>query len=232
MFKDSIKGLDKIFKTDIQSTVALAIVGEGGTLKSSFTYSLLAENCLTDDALGIYITLEETAESLLQNQRSIGVRLEERLKIVDYNSMRRRFRGEEKHLAFLRMILSILLSYKKQHGDRFKYVALDSLGALYSLVELKDPRREMYHFFNTLRENDLTTWIIMERVGLGETYAGAESMLFLVDGVIELGVVETTQNVRRYIQVKKMRSVKHDMEKFVLDVGEEGLEVLGPLYGY
>lgn len=232
MFRDSIKGLDKIFKTDVNHTLTLAIVGEGGTLKSSFAYTLIASQCRNNDTLGIYITLEEGAQSLHLNLQSIGIPIEERLKIVDYNSLRRKFRGEEKHLAFLRMILSIIISFKRQNEERFKYVVIDSLGALYSLVDIADPRREMYHFFNTLRENDLTTTIIMERIGLTESYAGAESMLFLVDGVIELGVVETTQNVRRYIQIKKMRAVKHDMEKFVLDIGDEGLEVLGPLYGY
>ncbi|MCI0496685.1 MAG: hypothetical protein L0Z54_00085 [Thermoplasmata archaeon] len=232
MFRDSIRGLDKIFKTDIDHTIALAIVGEGGTMKSSFSYSLIASQCLREDTLGIYITLEEGSSSLHFNLKSLGIPVEERLKIVDYNSLRRKFRGEEKHLAFLRMILSIIISFKRQNEERFKYVVIDSLGALYSLVDIADPRREMYHFFNTLRENDLTTVIIMERIGLTETYAGAEAMLFLVDGVIELGVVETTQNVRRYVQVKKMRAVKHDMEKFVLDIGDDGLEVLGPLYGY
>jgi len=232
VFRDSIKGLDKIFKTDIDHTVALAIVGEGGTLKSSFAYSLIAAQCERDDTLGIYITLEEGGQSLNYNLESLGIDIEERLKIVDYNSLRRKFRGEEKHLAFLRMILSIIISFKRQNPERFQYVVIDSLGALYSLVDIDDPRREMYHFFNTLRENDLTTTIIMERIGLTESYAGAETMLFLVDGVIELGVVETTQNVRRYLQIKKMRAVKHDMEKFVLDVGDNGLMVLGPLYGY
>lgn len=232
MFKNTIKGLDKIFKTDVNHTVAIAIVGEGGTLKSSFAYALIAEECRNKDALGIFISLEEGTKSLIMNLKSLGVRLDERLRVVDYLSLRRKFKGEEKHLAFLRMILSILLSYKKQHSERFKYVVIDSLGALYSLVEIDDPRREMYHFFNTLREHELTTVIVMERVGLGEIYSGAESMLFLVDGVIELGVVETTQNVRRYVQVKKMRAVKHDMEKFVLDVDDDGLVVLGPLYGY
>jgi len=53
---------------------------------------------------------------------------------------------------------------------------------------------------------------------------------YLADSIIELGIVENQERVKRYIQIKKMRAVKHKMEKHQLIVGKDGLSVLGPVY--
>jgi KaiC/GvpD/RAD55 family RecA-like ATPase len=53
---------------------------------------------------------------------------------------------------------------------------------------------------------------------------------FLADGVIELGTRESSDDVKRYIQIRKMRSARHEMGKHQMIVGKEGISVLGSIY--
>jgi KaiC/GvpD/RAD55 family RecA-like ATPase len=53
---------------------------------------------------------------------------------------------------------------------------------------------------------------------------------FLADGTIELGVIEDKGGVKRYIQISKMRAVKHAMEKHQLMIDKNGINILGPIY--
>ena len=48
--------------------------------------------------------------------------------------------------------------------------------------------------------------------------------------MIELGLIEAAEGVKRYIQIRKMRGVNHRMEKNQLVVGKQGLSVLGSIY--
>jgi KaiC/GvpD/RAD55 family RecA-like ATPase len=52
--------------------------------------------------------------------------------------------------------------------------------------------------------------------------------VFLVDGIIELGLDRTRGKLVRYIRVDKMRACEHSMEKHTVEVGEGGLTILGP----
>jgi KaiC/GvpD/RAD55 family RecA-like ATPase len=61
-------------------------------------------------------------------------------------------------------------------------------------------------------------------------YDTGRSEHFLADCVIELGLIEAGEDVKRYIQVRKMRGVNHRLEKNQLVVGEQGISVLGSIY--
>jgi KaiC/GvpD/RAD55 family RecA-like ATPase len=87
----------------------------------------------------------------------------------------------------------------------------------------------MFYFFKMLRDNNITAFIVMERS------ADAESQLlgnegFLVDGIIMLGLDRNRGKLVRYLQVEKMRATQHSMEKHAVEVGKEGIVVLGPIF--
>ena len=91
----------------------------------------------------------------------------------------------------------------------------------------------MYHFFLSLREEGLTTFLIMESPQSslqGQFTEWHQSERFLADGTIELGMIEGNGVVKRYIQILKMRSTRHAMEKHQIVIDEDGLNILGPIY--
>src|SRR5207245_2147293 len=83
--------------------------------------------------------------------------------------------------------------------------------------------------YHTLRDNELTCLVVMERAPNGESQLlGNEG--FLVDGIVVLGLDRSRGKLVRYLQVEKMRSVDHSMEKHAIEVRKGGLTVLGPIF--
>jgi len=118
----------------------------------------------------------------------------------------------------------VLDYYSEKHGS-LSLFALDSMNALYTLSdETTNLRREMYYFFDHLRDMGLTSLLIME----DSSRRGPEH--FLADGVIELGLVEGADGVKRYIRIRKMRATKHRMERHQMVVDRDGISILGPIY--
>jgi KaiC/GvpD/RAD55 family RecA-like ATPase len=230
MFQNTIKGLDRIFKTNDYEKLIVLVTGQPGTLKSTFIYNIMATHLQKNpEAIGIYATLEQTKESLLKNMNHLNVPLCDRLHIADYNRTREMYRAEAERADFLDLTERLVTSMKEEHGDNFVSFALDSLNALYTLIETDNPRerrKRMYYFFKLLRDNDLVSFLIKE---IGRIQGqDEENENYLADGVIELGVRETMEGKKRYIEVLKMRQNEHSMRRFIIDIDERGLAIIGP----
>ena len=106
----------------------------------------------------------------------------------------------------------------------FEILVLDSLAALYALSDLKNPRNDLFLFFENLRELGITIFLISEMGKDGEFgQHGVEE--FLADGIVHLDMVRDGRNVDRFISVVKMRKTKHRMDYFPLLV-EDGFEIV------
>jgi len=226
MFQDTIRGLDKVFRTDISRPKVVLVTGPPGSLKSSFNYSLLTRYIKNSGEFGLYTTLEETVSSHLSNMESLGIDLSLNMQITDFTDLRQ----ESEEVDYLMFIERMLRHFKKVKGEQFSCFALDSLGALYSLMEgEQNMRKKMYHFFQLLRDMNLYSFIIMERSPEGESnLLGNEG--FLADGIIYLGLKRKQGRLSRFIQVEKMRASQHSMEMHALDVRPGGISVLGPIF--
>jgi KaiC/GvpD/RAD55 family RecA-like ATPase len=232
MFKDTIKGLDKIFKMDIKPPKVVLVTGPPGGLKSSFVYALISKYVENTREYALYTTLEETVESHIQNMEALGIELSMNMQVSDLTDIREMdllFSDKEKtdYVEFIEKMISFV---KKKQGDRFSVFALDSLGALYSLMEdSENMRKKMFYFFKMLRDSKLMAFVVMEQPIEGQTFLlGNEG--FLVDGIIQLGLERSTGKIVRYLQVEKMRAIAHSMEKHALVVSAEGgISILGPM---
>ena len=231
MFRNSIEGLDRVFKTDIEPPKVILVTGPPGSMKTSFCYSILSEYLKNTDEFGLYTTLEETVDSHLKNMKSLGVEISLNMQISDFTDLREidLVVDEESTTDYIKFVERMITHFKKVKGDKFTVFALDSLGALYSLMEdVSDMRKKMFYFFKMLRDNNLISFVIMERSLTGESQLlGNEG--FLVDGIIHLGLDRSRGKLVRFLQVEKMRACQHSMEKHALSVGK-GISVLGPIF--
>ncbi|HDD60083.1 MAG: signal transduction protein [Thermoplasmata archaeon] len=231
MFQNTIRGINKIFKTNNYENLIILVTGYTGTMKSTFTYNIISrflEN--HPEYIALYATIEESQTSLLKNIKSIGIPTNDRIFIADYNKTRELYRDESEHTDFLELTERLVVSTKEEHGDAFKIFALDSLNALYSLMRMEGEgylRKRIYYFFKLLRDQKLTSFIIKE-LPREPTISTTESENFLADGVVELGVRRTLEGKKRYVEVIKMRQNEHSMRQFILEVGPGGLSVIGP----
>ena len=185
------------------------------------------------DEFGVYITLEETTQSHLRNMASLGIDPPDNLFISDHTDIRKKFEPKKtEHPDYLKMIQATIEYFKNEKGDKFNLFALDSLTALYSLIEVDDLRLKLYNFFKELRNKNITTFVIVELSDFGYAipYGVEGSVSFLVDGIIQTGEVEVQQDVMIYMQVKKMRAAIHSRKKHIMEVAEHGLNILGPIF--
>ncbi len=228
MFKEGVKGLERIFEGDVPGGSVILVTGSEGTLKSGLVFSLISRYLSRTNEHGLYISLEQTKESHLKNMQSLGLEESDGLHIFDYEDMRLEW-GDEA-LDMTGTMDEIVNFYKEKYGNVTVF-ALDSLNALYAISREAELRRNMYHMLSHIRA-DTASFLIMETpsAATGPLNQAHGPEHFLADGVIELGIVEAAEGVKRYIQVRKMRACRHRMEKHQLVVEENGLSVLGPIY--
>lgn len=225
-FVDTIDGLNEVFETDIPKNSVVLVTGAAGTLKSGFTFQVLSNYLEQQDEYGLYITFEQSKENHLQNMNSMGITLSKKLHISDFSDYRVVYDDFSDDL--LTILEENILQFKKETGEKCTCVAIDSLGALYSLlnVEAQDLRKKMYKMLETLRRENLTIFLILEEEklsGISDPSTGMEG--YLADGIIELGLHLKGNVANRYLRVRKMRSASHSMEPWILAVSENGLKV-------
>lgn len=231
MFRNTIKGLDRVFQTNNYENMVILVSGNTGTLKSCFTYSMMSKYLYNNpDKIGLYATIEETEESLIRNLRSMGIERNERLHITDYNRIRLMFKEEAEKSDFVdltnRMIDQTIVEYR----DSFCVFALDSLNAFNTLADMdinNDYRKDCFFLFKNLRDKNLTSFIVKELSQNGP-FIKLEDEVFLADGLIELGVRKTIEGKKRYIEVIKMKQNKHSLRQYIIDIDLEGISILGP----
>lgn len=231
MFKNSITGLDKVFRTDVEAPKVVLVTGPPGSMKTSFCYSIMSSYLEKTKEFGLYVTLEESGDSHLRNMRSLGMKVSPSLEISDFTDLREldEIVEVDNPTDYVQFVEQMLTYYKKKHGDRFTVFTLDSLGALYSLMEDQEGmRKRMFYFFKTLRDLNLVSFIVMERApGSPSDLLGNEG--FLVDGIIEMGLDRSKGKMARYVRVEKMRACEHSMERHTVEVTPGGgMTVLGP----
>jgi KaiC/GvpD/RAD55 family RecA-like ATPase len=162
---------------------------------------------------------------------SLGIEIPENLFISDHTDIRKRFEDDKKLKPdLLKLIEGVVKFYISEKKEKLTCFALDSLNALYSMIDNTDLRIKLYHFFQFLRNNNLTSIIISEIPEFGPNSQYQASEGFLVDGLIRMGEVETQQDIMLYLQVKKMRATVHSRKKHLIEVGSGGLMILGPIF--
>jgi KaiC/GvpD/RAD55 family RecA-like ATPase len=105
-------------------------------------------------------------------------------------------------------------------------VVLDSLNALYSLVNFTNPRSDLFQFFEKFRDLGMTTFFITESTS-DTTLCGEFGIEdFMCDGIIRLSMREEGDTFNRYIRCVKMRSSRLDTSYFPLLVTEHGFRII------
>ena len=253
MLRNSIPGLDKLIESDPPKGTVIIVTGDAGTLKSSFVFYILAIYLFRHpDECGDYITVDENRDSLIRMVHSLGMKVPPNLTIQDIasfrTSMKRDFEtGVDSGIYFsqaqhlMTMNIDSLKEKKGKKHDESKNelkpscYALDSINGLLAIAPASQDgerqrsyesslRKTIFEFLSVLRENNAVNFLIFETTG--EQY---RPEFFMADGIIELGTTKYKDDIKRYIQIKKMKGVKHKLERYLIDATPNGLEVMGKI---
>ena len=149
MFRDTIKGLDKIIEGDIPKGSIILVTGAEGTLKSSLVFSMISRYLEKNNEFGLYVTLEQTKESHMKNMESMGLTTNYALHLFDYSDMRAEWKDNEPDMT---RVTEEIIDFYRCKQEKLTVFALDSLNALCSLSNESNFRRSLYYFFSNLRE--------------------------------------------------------------------------------
>jgi len=203
-----IEGLDERICGGIKKGHTILLAGPPGAMKSSLALNMAYNNARRDNLKVLYITVEESRESLLTAMRNLGMTdvEESRMLIVDLGRLRMEHPDADAGRDWFKIIKEYLR--KKVDTEGIRLVVIDSLTAIYALTTLENPRQELFHFFNFLKRLGVTTMLISETHGNKGDF-GTSNEEYLADGTILLKFVDVGEtDVQLRVRVVKMRHTK------------------------
>lgn len=213
-YKTFIEGFDEHIDGGIPQGHVVLVAGTPGTMKSSLMLNLLYRNAQSGTE-SVYLSLEQSAASLKDQmvRMAIPMDAQERVRIVDLGMIRKSLTqlGGKSWLEIFRMYVQNLKVEKE-----YQILVLDSLPALELIAGFENPREDLFHLFEWLRDMGITTFLISEMTQGGLAF-GKYDEAFLSDGVIHVAMVSVNEiDIERRIRCVKMRSSDHHTGFFTL----------------
>lgn len=231
-----VEGLDDKLEGGIPARHIVLVCGRAGSMKSSFSYSILYNLAKRDKIKGVYLTLEQSRTSLIRHMKKLGFDAEgmsslivndlEDMVIIDMARLRKETDlAELKGIDWLNSIISQIKHYKEAFGCEI--VVIDSMSALYSLTTFENPRSELFFFFEKLRDLGVTVLLITEMSDPDKEVFGTYGVEeFLADSIIHLKTEKSGKGTNLFLGVVKMRETNHDRNYFPLIVDKNGFEIV------
>jgi KaiC/GvpD/RAD55 family RecA-like ATPase len=209
-----IPGIENVMEGGLLKNGLFFIVGPSGTYKSSLAFSICANNAMSNRGNCLYITFDQSRESLISQFDSMGLPLprDEKLSIIDIGKLRKLISedsAKQRSMNWFKAIITLIQGYMKDYPCAF--LVVDSMTTLCNLSPMAFPQKNMYHFFEEIRALKLTTFMIFDDRSLNSGQINSWNELeFLADGVVVLETERSGNEVEVKFQVRKMRQTRHD----------------------
>jgi len=219
-----IEGLDEMILGGVPRRSLLSVIGGAGTGKTTFALQFLNE-ALESDRKGIYITLEQTRESILSTAEEKGWSFREhakadRLAVVAIDPIEM-----ANSLASIRNDLTRLIA--EFDADR---LVLDSVSLLEMMYDHPAKRRsEVFGFTRSLKEAGVTTLLTSE-ASEENPYASRHGIVeYLTDAVFVLQYIRGTdfRETRLAVEIQKIRDANHSRQSKPYEITDTGISVYG-----
>lgn len=211
-----VEGFDEALGGGIPRGSLILICGTPGTMKTSLAFSIAYNNVRNNGSKGLYITLEESNESLKADMEDMGLTGIEKMELHILDVARIRLEHKEEEMT--KNWLEVLMKYidHRVRVNKFDIVVIDSLAALYSLNRFANPRQELFHFFGFLKNLGATVFLISE-IPTGQAKMSSFDEDFLADGVFYVKQYEMGEtDVQLRIRCVKLRRRRHKQGYFAL----------------
>ncbi|MFB6203817.1 MAG: RAD55 family ATPase [Candidatus Nanohaloarchaea archaeon] len=225
--KTGVNGLDEILNGGIPQGHTTVVSGTSGSGKTTLTTEFLYYGAKEYDEKGIYFTLEEPAENIIETSKHFGmdfesdevkdkVRFFEELNLLRSGSSGEVFEPDRFVEEFKRQI-------EEFEPDR---VVLDSITKFAMIFDSAALRREkVSELAEFLREHGCTTCLLSEiPYSSGKRQVSRYQIVeFVADGVILLGYERSKSSRTRTIEVFKMRRTDHSSDIHPLRITDDGM---------
>jgi KaiC domain protein len=217
-----IDGLDEMIQGGIPERSLMVTIGSAGTGKTTFGLQFL-HHALQQGERGIYITLEESRDRVINSATEKGFAFDEyaadgRLAVVDLDPVEM-----ANSLRSIRSELPRLID----SFDATRLV-LDSVSLLEMMYEDRAKRRnEIFDFTRSLKNAGVTTMLTSEASD-EHAYTSRHGIVeYLTDAVFVLQYVrpDDFRETRLAIEIQKIRDANHSRETKPYEITNEGLSV-------
>jgi len=226
-----VEGLDKILAGGIPRGFFVAVTGEPGTGKTILCLHFIWRGILDGDKC-IYVTTEESGESIIRQAAQFKMSLEEasakgKLIIIDALFSKGESEWFLKSLDIEELVGKIIEAKRRLGYGRARLV-IDSLSAFW-LDRPAMARKYCYFLKKVLSKWDFTIMATSQyAVTTSQAFGwGAEH---IGDGIIRFRRFIRSGRLRRYLLVEKMRQTPHDLRLYEIKIVDgKGLVVVKPV---
>lgn len=235
--KTGINGFDNLIDGGLPKGSFAVVTGGPGTGKTIFALQFLANGALKYGEKGLFITVEQTIEDVVQQAKQFGWDLNEmensgKIKIV---SLIGKMPFEDETMQEVKFLI------KNNKYDRIVFDSLTSLlnapFSKYHIVDSADRglqphalsemgRATVTNFIDFIKKQGITTLGISQKIeGMpGNTLDNVSE--FKADGLLVLNSTTIGKNLNRTLQVKKMRKTKIDAIPYNFKFTENGIKII------
>ena len=217
--KTGIPGLDELIEGGFPPKSTILVAGTCGSGKTIFCSQFLYVGATQYGENGVYVSLEESAESIKNNASRFGFDLgklenEGKLRFVSY---------EPKFRDITEIMREITSSVSEVNAKR---VCVDSLAGLGLYLEtLYGIRRSIADLTMMLKNLGCTSILTTEIPPGSQGLSRFNVEEFVVDGVIVLNYVKRERIFERSVVIWKLRGSNHSRKVHPFEITERGIVV-------
>ncbi len=217
--KTGISGLDEMLNGGIPKRRHVAIYGGPGTGKTSFGFEFLYRGALANEN-GIYITLEETADDILENMRSTFPMFTEVNNLIKAKKLQV-VKPDKLELTEVANVLEEGIT-----KDSVLRATIDSATMIrLSFDKEVEYRQTLFEFFSLIRNLNCTSLTTVEASSPRRESLNYDIEHFVMDGIINLYNLEKENSRIRALEIFKMRGTNHSRNLVPFNVTPDGIQV-------
>lgn len=216
-----IDGLDEMLRGGVPKGHVFTVMGAFGTGKTTFSLQYIWEGLQRGES-GIFITLEEDKEAMIETGLSYGWDFQEYL---DEGKLAVEKLTPADAEATIKKIKSDLPKFIKNFNA--ERIAIDSISLMNMMAENSKQKRDQLFALSQMIKDTGATALLTAEVKDDNPESSRDGLIeYTADGVVLLRYNQTnTEEVQLSIQVKKMRRIKHSRKIKPFDITDEGIKV-------
>ena len=238
--RTGIINLDGIIGGGLPEGYCYLLLGGPGAGKTIFGVQYIVNGILNDNENGIYVTLDEPSNSIVNNARDnfgwdlLSLEAQHKLSLVDASPIDidaragvSRMKGSLGTEEFsIEGVLGRISEAKRRVTPAARRCVIDSVsGLMFQYEELFKQRQQVLRLIKGLTEMRLTTVLMGELQEESIDYQRFGPEAFLAQGVFVMHSIRSKNVIVPVFQVKKLRGQKFSKEMMPYSIGNYGVEV-------
>ena len=236
--KTGIPGLDELIEGGFPNPSSILVTGPPGSGKSIFGLQFLYNGAVLYDEPGFMISVEAYNKDFQWyaerfNWDIVGLQKKDKLIFSSYDPVEfGKFELRSLHSEIILQLDKVI----KEIG--VKRIVFDSIAPLAQSINNKSKFRTLlYYISRSLKERGCTTLFVSEKPPMATTnvmnnLTEYNVEPFVLDGVIDLFFNAGQDSLNQTLMVRKMIATRFPMSKYLIDIGDNGMQLATSSYKF